>query len=101
MRSTLLAVSAACFLASGVQAQSGQTGSHNPVVKDGTPHQVAKPAMGANSFTADQAHGRFSKAGYTKISKLTKRDGLWHGTATKGGKKMNVMLDYKGNITTR
>jgi len=101
MRRFLFAASAACLLASGVQAQSGQAGSQNPAVKDGEPHHVSKPAEGANSFTADQAHGRLEKAGYTHISKLEKRDGLWHGTAARNGKTMQVMLDYKGNVTTR
>ena len=95
------ALSVAALLAGGVHAQSAQQGSHNPAVKDGSPHTMAQPAMGANSFTEDQAHGRFAKAGYTKIGKLMKKDGVWHGTAVKNGKKVAVMLDYKGNITVR
>ena len=101
MRQYLLAASAALILSGGAYAQSGQAGSHNPAMKNGAPHHLAKPAKGANSFTADQAHGRFAKAGYTRISKLEKRDGLWRGTAQRHGKQVHVMLDYKGNITTR
>ena len=97
----LAATAAACVLAGSAFAQDGQAGSHNPAVKDGSPHQLSEPASGANSFTHDQAQGRFKKAGYTHISKLEKRDGLWWGTAQKKGKKTTVMLDYKGNITTR
>jgi len=96
----LLAVPAIALLGAGVSAQT-QAGSHNPALKNGAPHQVAAPAKGANSFTEDQARGRFAKAGYTVASKLTKQNGLWQGMATKGGKRMTVMLDYKGNITTR
>ncbi|MBB4153989.1 putative membrane protein [Sphingomonas jinjuensis] len=96
----LMAIPALALLGVGASAQT-QAGSHNPVVKNGAPHQVAAPAKGANSFTEDQARGRFTKAGYTVASKLTKQDGLWQGAATKGGKRMTVMLDYKGNITTR
>lgn len=95
------ALSAAALLASGAGAQSPQTGSHNPAMKDGSPHTLATPAEGANSFTESQARGRFGKAGYTKIGKLAKDNGLWRGTAVKNGKKKTVMLDYKGNITTR
>lgn len=101
MQRFLIAASAICLFASGVSAQDHQAGSANPAVKDGTPHHVDKAAQGANSFTSDQAHGRFEKAGYRKISKLEKKDGLWWGTAEKDGKKATVMLDYKGNITTR
>lgn len=96
----LVAASAVALIASGAPAQT-QAGSHNPAVKNGAPHGVAAPAKGANSFTQDQARGRFAKAGYAVASKLTKQDGLWQGVATKDGKRVTVMLDYKGNITTR
>jgi hypothetical protein len=96
----LITASAMTLLASGAVAKT-QAGSHNPAVKNGAPHRVAAPAKGANSFTQDQARGRFAKAGYTVVSKLTKRDGVWQGMATKGGKRATVMLDYKGNVTAR
>jgi hypothetical protein len=96
----LMAASAFALVASGASAQT-QANSHNPAVKNGAPHGVAAPAKGANSFTEDQARGRFAKAGYTVASKLTKQNGLWQGMATKGGKRVTVMLDYKGNITAR
>lgn len=83
------------------QRTKPSVGSHNPATKDGSPHTVSAPADGANSFTEDQAHGRLAKAGYTKIGKLTKNDGLWTTTAVKGGKSHKVALDYKGNITVR
>ena len=95
----LLSVSA--LLASSAGAQTMQSGSHNPAIKDGAPHPVAAPASGANSFTEYQARGRFMKAGYTGISKLTKRNGVWTGMAKKGAKRATVMLDYKGNVTAR
>jgi putative membrane protein len=101
MQRFLIAAAAVGLLASGAAAQSGQAGSHNPAVKDGSPKTISAPAKGANSFTENQARGRFTKAGYTGLSKLKKADGLWQGTATKGGKQVSVMLDYKGNITTR
>ena len=80
------AVSAAALLAGGAFAQAPQTGSHNPALKSSAPHTIAAPAKGANSFTENQARGRFAKAGYTGLGKLTKSNGLWQGTATKGGK---------------
>lgn len=60
---------------------------------------MAVPAKGANSFTEDQACGRFMNAGYTQIGTLTKQDGLWRLMARKGGKRRTIMLDYKGNVT--
>ena len=92
---------AAVALTASAQAQTAQTGDHNPALKNGAPHRVRTPASGANSFTEGQARGRFAKAGYAGVSKLTKADGMWQGTAMKGGKRVTVMLDYKGNITAR
>ena len=97
----MLVASAAGLLATAAGAQTTQAGSHNPALKNSAPHQVAAPAKGANSFTENQARGRFAKAGYTGLSKLTKSNGVWQGMAMKGGKRTTVMLDYKGNVTTR
>lgn len=101
MRSYLAALSVAALVAGVASAQSPQAGSHNPATKDGSPRTVVKPADGANSFTEAQAQGRLAKAGYTKVGKLSKNDGLWTATASKGGKRHKVALDYKGNITVR
>ena len=96
----VLAASAMLSLAGGAVAQT-HSGSHNPAMKEGSPKMTAAPAKGANSFTEAQARGRFTKAGYSGIGKLMKRDGVWQGTAMKGGKQATVMLDYKGHITAR
>ncbi|HEX7822509.1 MAG TPA: hypothetical protein VF463_18040 [Sphingobium sp.] len=95
----IIIVAGAALLASGAGAQSYQGGSHNPATKDGSPHVVASPARGANSFTENQARGRFAKAGYHKVTKLWKKDGLWHANAVRDGKRRSVTLDYKGNIS--
>lgn len=101
MRRYMAAISVAALLTGVAGAQSPQAGSHNPATKDGSPHTVSMPADGANSFSEAQARGRLTKAGYTKIGKLTKNDGLWTATAVKRGKSHKVALDYKGNITVR
>lgn len=93
-------VTIAGLLATGAFAQSEQSGSHNPAVKDSSAHSVAAPAKGHSSFTEGQAKGRLAKAGYTNVSDLKKTDdGVWQGTAMKGGKTVTVSLDYKGNVT--
>jgi hypothetical protein len=98
-RLSLLAASVAL---AGTGAAAQQAGSHNPAIKNGHPHPVAVAAQGRNSFTEDQAHGRLAKAGYTGVSKLAKdANGVWRGTATKGGHQMAVGVDYKGNVTAR
>ena len=103
-RYLIAAAAASTMLASGAMAQHQQVaphqqGSHNPALKDPSPHQLAQPAHGRNSFTEDQARGRFAKAGYSRIGKLNKDgNGVWRGFAYRGGKRVSVGLDYKGNV---
>ena len=59
-------------------------------------------AAASNSFTEGQAKGHFENAGYSDVTNLTKTpDGLWTAKAMKGGKAMNVALDFKGAVTAR
>jgi sporulation protein YlmC with PRC-barrel domain len=59
------------------------------------------PFEGANSFTEGQAQDRVLAAGFSNVSPLTKDDkGIWRGTAEAQGKKVNVAVDYKGNVVT-
>jgi len=98
MKSIIVADTAAVLVATGAAAQ---TTSHNPAIKDSSPAQAGKAAEGRNSFTEDQARSRLTKAGYTGVGALTKdTNGVWRGTATKGGAHVQVGLDYKGNVVT-
>ncbi|QBM75176.1 hypothetical protein E2E30_04940 [Sphingomonas sp. AAP5] len=102
MKRIILAAAAVAALSSSAFAQSGHPGSHNPAIKDSDVGHVATPASGSNSFTEAQARGRIAKAGYAGVSKLAKdRDGVWRGVAMRHGKRVQVGLDYKGNVTTR
>ena len=99
MRMKIIAAALAATLASGAFAQADHT-SHNPAVKPAGAHTTAAAAKGRNSFTEGQARDRIGKAGYGDVSKLAKnQNGVWQGTATKDGAKVNVALDYKGNVT--
>lgn len=101
MHRHVIAAILAASLATGASAQSA-SGSHNPAIKHPTAHGVATPAKGRNSFTEAQARRRLEKAGFSAVSRLAKdRNGVWQGTAVRNGTKATVMLDYKGNITTR
>jgi hypothetical protein len=101
MKFRMIATIAAACVATGAFAQA-DTGSHNPAIKNSTAHTTQDAAKGRNSFTESQAQGRIGKAGYTNVSKLMKNEnGVWQGTAMKGGAKVNVGLDYKGNVTVR
>lgn len=99
MYTKILVAALATTLATGAYAQADTT-SHNPAVKDSHAHTTAVAAKGRNSFTEAQARGRIEKAGYSDVSKLAKNEnGVWQGTAMKDGGRVNVALDYKGNVT--
>lgn len=59
-------------------------------------------ATASNSFTEGQARGHIENAGYTDVTSLTKTsDGLWTAKAKKGGKTMDVAMDFKGAVTAK
>lgn len=87
--------------ASATAPQADASAPGNAAVKDTHPENAGPPAAGANSFTEGQARHHIENSGYTNVTALTKdENGVWHGTAMKGGKTMNVSLDFKGNVVT-
>ena len=60
------------------------------------------PLKGANSFTEGQAKDRaIAHGGVDSVSDLKKDDdGIWRGTASQGGKSVQIAVDYKGNVVT-
>lgn len=74
------------------------SGDRNQAVTTTTAN-APQPAKGANSFTDGEARRRIESNGYTEVTGLQKdHDGIWHGTAKKGGNSVKVWLDYKGNV---
>jgi opacity protein-like surface antigen len=70
------------------------------VATAGANNTTAAPVAGANSFTMTQAQKRIEDQGYTQVTGLAKDDNsVWRGHAMRGGKSLNVALDYQGNIT--
>ena len=66
---------------------------------DSASAEQGAPFEGANSFTEGQAQDRIVAAGLTSVSALKKDEkGIWRGTAELQGKKVNVAVDYKGNV---
>ena len=60
------------------------------------------PVAGANSFSEGQARRLIESQGYSGVSPLVNdRQGIWHGTATKGAARVHVFVDYKGNVSAR
>ena len=98
MRMPLLALAGLCLAA--CQPDSDKT---NPAVATDeavAEREAAAPAIGANSFTQEQAQQRIEAAGYTGITELTKgEDGIWRAVASLGGQTQEVSVDYQGNVT--
>jgi hypothetical protein len=64
-----------------------------------SPPNPGAPVAGANSFTEAQAKSRIEARGYTNVSGLKKDDaGVWRGSASQGGKTVNVSVDFQGNV---
>jgi len=70
-----------------------------PAVKTTEGNNPGAPAAGANSFTEDQAKSRIEEKGFANVSELKKDDqGIWRGMAERDGRKVQVMLDFQGNV---
>jgi hypothetical protein len=93
-------------LAGGAEAQTAGPPANphagTPAIANQKENNPGAPAAGANSFTAAQARSRIEAAGYSNVSPLVKdKDGIWRGTASKGGTTVNVALDYQGNVVAK
>ena len=99
-----IGIVAAAFVlaASGALAQKpANPDANTPAVNTpNSPTNPNAPVEGANSFTEGQAQSRLESQGYSNVGGLKKDDkGVWRGSATKGGKKVNVSVDFQGNVT--
>ena len=83
----------------GHRQRPAQSGPQNPAVKSMHDNNSSMPVAGANSFTMDQAKNAIQARGYTNVANLKKdKNGVWRGTATKGGQAVPVSVDYQGNV---
>jgi len=97
---TIILCGAALVSAAPALAQTAPA-KNNSAIKDTHTVDDGKSRSGANSFTEAQAREHIAKSGFTNVSALTKdKKGVWRGTATKGGQRLHVGLDFKGNVST-
>ncbi|CAM5197686.1 hypothetical protein ARD30_22770 [Bosea thiooxidans] len=97
MKTLFIASLIATATAFGALAQTSTT-SPMPAPKGEADKNA--PLPGANSFTEGQAKSRLEANGYSQVGPLTKdANGVWKGSATHGGSKVSVSVDYRGNIT--
>ena len=101
MRLILKSLAVVTLLTSAAYAQTmpAQNGPQNPAVKGMHDNNSSTPVNGANSFTKAQAISQIKAKGYSHVTGLKKgADGVWRGTAVKGGHSGPVSVDYQGNV---
>jgi putative membrane protein len=87
-----------CFAALAIATSAAV--AQTPAVKSPSENNPAAPVPGANSFTEGQAKSRIEGAGYTDVTALKKdANGVWTGSAKKGGQTVTVKVDFQGNVT--
>lgn len=99
MRLPLLALAGLCLAA--CQPESDKTNPAIATDENVATREASAPAVGANSFTEEQARDRIIAAGYSEVTGLTLgADGLWRGSANVAGQMQEVSLDYQGIVTS-
>jgi hypothetical protein len=106
MRNSLVVGAILAFVASGAVAQTqtppAASGPQNPAISGSTSKQVEAPVKGRNSFTEGEAKSRIESNGFSDVSGLAKDDdGVWRGKAMRDGRRVEVSLDYQGNVVAR
>jgi hypothetical protein len=81
---------------------SPPSSAQNDAVNTDTNKSEKAQTPGSTSFTKAQAKGHIENAGYTDVSGLKKTSqGFWTGMAKKGGKPVQVSVDYKGAVSAK
>ena len=104
MRKIILvaAIAAICFPAAAQQKPAAKDANTPAVNTPNSPPNPAAPVAGANSFTEAQAKSRLETNGFSNVSALQKdANGVWRGKANKGGKAVDVSVDFQGNVTPK
>jgi putative membrane protein len=93
---------AAVAVALAIASTPSLAQDRTPAVSTPNTTNPAAPVEGASSFTEGQAKSRIESNGFTNVSGLTKDDkGFWRGKASKGGKQVEVTLDFQGNVVSK
>jgi putative membrane protein len=85
--------------AQNANPQANRPANPAPTAQAPAAAQPRAPEAGANAFTETQAKSQIEASGYTNVSALRKDEkGMWHGTAMKDGKSVQVSLDVQGKV---
>ena len=102
MKRSLIILCAGLMLTGAASAQNppAKSGPNNNAVNSPGQNNSNAPVAGRNSFTEGQAKSKIEASGYSQVSGLTKDgNGVWTGSAMKAGQKVNVKVDFQGNVT--
>jgi len=102
LASLLVGVPAYAQMNSKTDSNESRTTSNPPAVADpaNVNKTTAAPVEGKNSFTEGQVISRLEENGYSNVTGLMKDEqSVWHASASKMGKQVDVAVDYQGNIT--
>jgi hypothetical protein len=94
----ILTICALVGMSVGALAQTVPTATdpQEPVVT----RDAANAPTGTPEITEEQAKSRIEEMGYSNVVDLRQGDdGFWRGAAEKGGARVAVTLDDKGNVT--
>jgi hypothetical protein len=101
MRSIIIAAAIASLAFGSSFAFAQNANPQAPTAQAPAAAQPRAPEAGANAFTETQAKSRIEANGYTNVSALRKDEkGMWHGSAMKDGKSVQVSLDVQGKVAT-
>jgi hypothetical protein len=96
------AIAAIAFPAAAQQRPANRDANTPAVNTPNSPPNPGAPVAGANSFTESQAKSRLETNGFSNVSGLQKdANGVWRGKANKGGRSVDVSVDFQGNVTPR
>jgi hypothetical protein len=96
------AIAAIAFPAAAQQRPANRDANTPAVNTPNSPPNPGAPVAGANSFTESQAKSRLETNGFSNVSGLRKDDnGVWRGKANKGGRSVDVSVDFQGNVTPK
>ena len=102
MKKTILAAVLLSAFSTHAFAQATTTDGNTPAIAAPDSKSSGVLVEGENSFTESQAKERIAAAGYADVGALKLDDqGIWRGTASKGGKSTSVGLDYQGNVVAQ
>jgi hypothetical protein len=96
MKTAIILALSASVLAGGAIAQTSTT-SPMPAPREGV--DTMQPLPGANSFTEAQVRERLANSGFGTVDMLRKDDqGIWRGVSMRNGTRVDVAVDYRGNV---